>query len=153
MMERKRVSVLRHISLLLLSVSLMLMFGGSIAVGAPANEGRGKDAPEFEERTTGEPVENADAWGAVTSRTTSSLKGPEFGQHASNPTAGDDQPRKGIGNVALSDEKQAADLLAAGFGGTNPTGEGTHVSTHGCVVDEAFGTDCEAHPGNPEKVD
>ena len=136
--------MLRRISVLLMSVLVVSALAGSVALAAQPLRGE-PGATEQDKQSDPCCEQDRNAWGTVSSDAAIQF-GSGFGQHAADPTSGDDQPRLGVGNVTRNDEEQAASL--AGTDPTNDTGEGTHVSDHGCVVDAAFNTSCLGDPGN-----
>jgi len=130
-----------------MSVLVMLALAGSVALAEQPLRGE-PGATEQDKQTDPCCGQDRNAWGGVTSNTAIKSEG-QFGKHASDPIQGDEDretPRLGIGNVTRNDQQQAKDL--ARTNPTNPTGEGTHVSDHGCVVDAAFGTSCLDDPGS-----
>ena len=131
-----------------MSVLLVLALAGGVALAEQPLRGEpgATEGTEEDKKLTGDQDRNA--WGVVSSDAAIQF-GSGFGQHASDPIPGDEDretPRLGIGNVTRNDGQQAESL--AGTKPTNPTGEGTHVSDHGCVVDAAFNTSCLGDPGN-----
>ena len=134
--------MLRHISVLLMSVLVVSALASSVALAEQPNRG----VPgATEDKETGSPGDPND-WGTVTSQRAS---GPEhdLGEHSSDPVADEEgdreTPRKGIGNVARTDSEM--------FGPT--TGDtGDHPADHACIVDDPEGTfgpetDCTGEPG------
>ncbi len=107
----------------ILAAIILLGVLAPATAGAEPPDGEGTNTTET--RDTGAPTD-PNAWGSVVSQ----VAGPQFGQHASDPTPGDDQPRLGVGNVAAND------------GGT-----GTRPSDHAFVVGPSFGADPTAKPG------
>jgi len=128
----------------------------TVALAAPGVKGCSDAIEVVEDCQTGSPEETAPAegFGATTSQRASTVH--DIGIHSSDPTPGDDQPRKGVGNVARTDGN-LADLID-GEGGVEDTG--ARVGDHGCLIgelDDSFNqdpegdTDCTADPGNPNK--
>ena len=138
--------MLRHISVLLVSVLVLVALAASVALAAPP---AGKGQPgATEEKSTGSPTD-PNCWGEVTTQ----VAGPTYGEHASSfPT-----PRLGVGNVARND---STDHDVEGLCSDVQTSEdncdsGGHLSDHGCVAAAAplpgfepkVQPDCEAEPG------
>ena len=111
--------MLRRIAVLLMSAVLMSVLGGTMALPAFADldtTDPGREAP-------GKPAD-ADCWGEVTS----DVAGPALGGHA----ASQDEPRQGVGNVAMQPPTEGGDA-----------NEGEHVSDHGAAVGPGFGAQCD----------
>jgi hypothetical protein len=119
--DGKEVSIgmLRHISVLLLSVLVLVALAASVALAAPP-AGKGQPGATEQPKSTGSPTD-PNCWGEVTTQ----VAGPTYGEHASSfPT-----PRLGVGNVARNDD-----------------GEGGRPSDHGAVVGPMVGASCEDGP-------
>ena len=160
------------INVLLVSALLTVGLTATVALAAPGIEGCSghnetvdgipieEGGVPIEECQTGSPEDTAPAegFGATTSQRASTEH--DIGEHSSNPTPGDDQPRKGVGNVARTDSGlvELIDFL----NGDDPAPEdtGARVGDHGCLIgqlDDAINqdpegvTDCTADPGLPDK--
>ena len=149
------------INILLVSALLTVGLTATVALAAPGVQGCSGHNDSVEDCQTGSPEETAPAegFGAVTSQRASTEH--DIGIHSSDPTPGDDQPRKGVGNVARTDGG-LVDLIN-GFGDPTTTEDdvvdtGARVGDHGCLIgelDDSIGadpqsvTDCTADPGLP----
>jgi hypothetical protein len=116
--------MLRHISVLLVSVLVLVALAASVALAAPP-AGKGQPgATDPDPKSTGSPTD-PNCWGEVTSQ----VAGPTYGEHASSHNPMSDEPRLGVGNVARNDG-----------------GEGGRPSDHGAVVGPQVGASCEDGP-------
>ena len=145
--------MLKRISVLLVSALLVVLLAPSVALAAPDINGCSDKNDAVEDCETGTPTDLegnniANGFGAVTSQRASTVH--DIGEHSSNPTAGDDQPRKGVGNVARTDGN-----LAGALGVKDP---GASPGAHGCLIgqlDDFIGQDdegvtsCTNDPGLP----
>ena len=142
----------RIINVLLVSALLVATLAASVALAEPEPSctdntlHRGVPcATDDNLSPPGAPLEgeNRDGWGAVTSQRATT--DGDIGEHASDPTPGDDQPRDGVGNVSGND----SGLLE--FAVFDPEGDETDLGrgpfAHSCVVDDITQTDCTADPG------
>ena len=146
----------------LMAAMLTVGLAVNVALAAPGIKGCSDTNDAVENCQTGSPEVTAPAegFGAVTSQRASTVH--DIGIHSSNPTPGDDQPRKGVGNVARTDAGLVEVINSFGDPGEEDDVKDTGARTgdHGCLIgelDDAIGqddagvTDCTADPGNPDK--
>jgi hypothetical protein len=83
----------------------------------------------------------------------------DIGEHSSNPTAGDDQPRKGVGNVARTDSNLVGLIDRLNEEEPAPVDQGASPGAHGCLIgqlddlidqDDEGVTSCTNDPGLPK---
>src|SRR5215203_1529237 len=156
----------RIINVLLVSAVLAVGLTASVAMAnmaGPADQDTIHDDKGVQNANDTEPTVDtapANGFGAVTSQRASTVH--DIGDHSSNPTPGDDQPRKGVGNVARTDAGLVEVINSFGDPGEEDDVKDTGARTgdHGCLIgelDDAIGqddagvTDCTADPGNPDK--
>ena len=123
---------MRRISIVVVSIVLMSVLAGSVALAAPP-DGKGQPGAA-ETKETGQP-DNPNGFGTVVSQKASHYH--DVGKHSSSQ----DEPRQGVGNVARNDGA-----------------EGDHPGDHGGFVgdlDDQVGadpdgvTDSSGDPGRP----